>query len=220
MDNSQAQLALQILRSNLENSATPNMERAITNKAYIAALVYALAYIDAMAGFYYGMDAKAQVKKLKKKGDGVDIRYTKFVEKYLSPAQSGCNYMQLDLYASLRCNMLHSLMSGHVQKGKYHFILDHDVAHIHGTIDGSKVTFDVPTFCSDVLSAVKTFLGDVEQSFSQTHEPPTLKNFKYWWDNGYSILVSATRPEQLPKEASLKSFVHKLLGFFRLKGAG
>ena len=219
MDNSQAQSALQMLRGNLESSATPNMERAIKNKAYIAALVYGLAYIDTMAGYYFGLDARVLVKKLKKRGDGVDVRYEAFIGKYLSPAQSGCDYTRLDLYASLRCPMLHSLMAGHTRKGKYLFSLDHTIARQHGTVQGTTVLFDVPTFCGDVLCAVGMYLSDVEKALSQAPEPSLLTSFKYWWDNGYSILVSAEL-EQPTKQSWLRSLVTQFIGFLQIKRAG
>jgi hypothetical protein len=163
------------------------MKRAIENQAPIAALVYGLALIDTLAGFYYGTEAKRQAKR----GDGVGIRYGEFVKKYLSPAESGCNYKELDLYKSLRCNMAHSLTPGHHQKGEYLFELRQDSADSHGTkkLPGT-VIFDVPTFCTDVLHAGEQFLKDVEQSLAQGSDPLILSNFKAWWDKGYSILVS------------------------------
>ena len=151
------------------------MRRAIENQAPIAALVYGLALIDTLAGFYYGAEAKRQAKR----GDGVGIRYEEFVKKYLSPAKSGCSYKELDLYKSLRCNMAHSLTPGHHQKGKYLFELRQDSADSHGTKKSPRtVIFDVPTFCNDVLHAGERFLTDVEQSLVQGSDPLTLNNFK------------------------------------------
>ena len=187
MDNAQAQNAVELLRWNLENSASPNMRRAIENQAPIAALVYGLALVDMLAGFFYGAEAKRQAKR----GDGVGSRYEEFVKRYLSPAESGCNYKELDLYRSLRCNMAHSLTPGHHLNGKYLFELRQDSANSHGAKESSRIViFDVPTFCTDVLHAGEQFLKGVEQSLAQGSDPLMLKNFKAWWDKGYSVLVS------------------------------
>ena len=189
MTNKEAQERVYELRKNLVNSAVPNMHRAIANQAPIAALVYGLALIDTMAGFFYGAEAKKKAKKAKK-GE-VGLRYEEFVKRYLSPARSGCDYNALDLYKSLRCNMAHSLTPGHTRKGKYDFELRQDVAIGHGTHKTARtVFFDVPTFCNDVLDATHRFLSDVEKAIRQSPEPDILRNFKEWWDQGYSILVS------------------------------
>jgi hypothetical protein len=187
VNNTEAKESLELLRYNLIHSATPNMKRAIENKAPIAALVYGLALIDTMAGFFYGVGAKKQAQR----GDGVGIRYEKFIKEYLSPAHSGCDYSNLDVYKSLRCNMAHSLTPGHRQKGKFDFYLVEDTADKHGSKKTNRtIIFDVPTFCNDVLHAVDNFLNDVEQSIAQNLSSPLLENFKGWWDEGYSILVS------------------------------
>ncbi len=190
MDNSAARKSLEMLQYNLANSASPNMKRAIDNQAPIAALVYGLALIDTMAGFLCGVEAKKQIKQ----GDGVGVRYAKFIEKYMSPAHSGCDYGKLDFYKSMRCNMAHSLTPGHHQKGIYDFELRQDATENHGTKKtGRTIIFDVPTFCSDVLIASEKFLDDVELSLTQNLDAPILQNFKGWWEQGYSILVSADR---------------------------
>lgn len=191
MNNAEAQEAAKLLRDNIEHSATPNMLRAIANQAPIAALVYGLALIDMLSGFFYGAEAKEQLRQQGKKGDGVRIRYTKFVEEYMSPAQSGCNYKELDLYESLRCNMAHSLTPGHLKKGRYEFELVPSATNSHGTKKMARtVIFEVPTFCIDVVEAAYKFLNAVEQSILASPEPSLLTNFKKWWDEGYSILAS------------------------------
>ena len=132
-----------------------------------------------------------EAKKQAKGGDGVGIRYDKFIEKYMSPGCSQCNYSELDLYRSLRCNMAHSLTPGHGQKGKYDFYLVENSADKHGSKKTDRtIIFDVPTFCDDVLHAVDEFLYDVEQSITKSQTSLLLDNFKGWWDKGYSILVS------------------------------
>lgn len=187
MNNTEALEAIKLLRFNLENSASPNMKRAIENQAPIAALVYGLALIDTLAGFFYGVEAKRKVTR----GDGVGLRYDKFVEKYLSPAHSRCDYSKLDFYKSMRCNMAHSLTPGHHRKGTFDFELRQDAPSSHGTKKTARtIIFDVPTFCNDVLDAAAEFLNDVERSLTQSPEPSILQNFKGWWDEGYSILVS------------------------------
>ena len=187
MSDTKAKEGVELLRRNLIHSATPNMRLAIDNKAPIAALIYGLALIDTMAGFFYGVEAKKQAKQ----GDGVGIRYEKFIEEYLSPGHSKCNYSELDLYKSLRCNMAHSLTPGHRQKGKYDFYLVEDAADKHGSKKTNRtIIFDVPTFCNDVLQAIDRFLNDVEQSIAENPTSLLLDNFKGWWDKGYSILVS------------------------------
>ena len=190
MDTSNTQERIDLLRWNLENSATPNMELAIENSAPIAALVYALAYIDTLAGFFYGIEAKKEASKQKRRGE-VRIRYTRFIDQYLSPAKSGVCYRGLDLYVSMRCNMLHNLMSGHYKKGTYVYYLVEEEGQMHGTqaTDGM-ILFDVPTFCDDVLNAAEEYLNDVEQALSKKPEAPTLTGFNGWWDKEYSVLVS------------------------------
>lgn len=187
MTNEEVLERIYLLRDNLINSAAPNMHRALANQAPIAALVYALALVDAMAGFFFGAEARKKITR----GEGVRIRYERFVEQYLSPARSGCDYSALDLYKSLRCNMAHSLTPGHSKRGQYDFELRQDAAIGHSTHKTVRtVFFDVPTFCDDVLAAAHQFLTDVEKAVSQSPEPDILKNFKAWWDEGYSILVS------------------------------
>jgi hypothetical protein len=191
MNNSEALEALSALRFNLHNSASPNMRRAIDNQAPIAALVYGLALIDAMAGFFYGSEARREARRLGKSREGVGIRYDKFIEQYLSPAKSSCDYSKLDFYKSMRCNMAHSLTPGHQTRGAFDFELCQNAASGHGaTKSGRTVVFDVPIFCDDVLQAVETFLNDVELSLEDNPEPLIVQNFKSWCDEGYSILVS------------------------------
>lgn len=186
MNNTEAQDYVNLFRNNLMNSATPNMELAIKCQAPIAALLYGLALIDTMSGFFYGAEARKSGN-----GEGVGKRYNEFIKTYLSPGYSGCDYKTLDLYKSLRCNMAHSLTPGHLQKGKFDFELRQDAASNHGSKKTAKtIIFDVPTFCKDVLHAADTFLNDVEKAMSQSQEPTILTNFKAWWDEGYSILVS------------------------------
>jgi hypothetical protein len=89
--------------------------------------------------------------------------------------------------------MAHSLTPGHHKKGKFDFELLQNAAGTHGiikTAGGRRIVFDVPTFCNDVLDAASTFLNKVELSLNQSPDPPILQNFKGWWDEGYSILVS------------------------------
>jgi hypothetical protein len=87
--------------------------------------------------------------------------------------------------------MAHSLTPGHYKKGAFDFELRQDAASAHGiNKTARRIVFDVPTFCDDVLHAAAAFLNDVELSFAQDPEPPILQNFKGWWDEGYSILVS------------------------------
>lgn len=187
MNNAEALEALKVLRSNIDNSASPNMKRALANQAPIAALVYGLALIDTMAGFFFGIEAKKQATR----GEGVGARYDRFIREYLAPASSGCNYSKLDFYKSMRCNMAHSLTPGQHIKGVFDFELRQDAASSHGTNKTARtIVFDVPTFCNDVLHAAEAFLNDVELSLSQSPEPLILQNFKGWWDKGYSILVS------------------------------
>ena len=188
MNDTEAKEGVKLLRDNLENSATPNMELPIKAGAPIAALVYGLALIDTMAGFRYGVSANKKARR----GPGVGIRYTKFIDQYLTPGRFGCDYGRLDLYKSQRCNMAHSLIPGHPHEGLFQFALTEGAASNHGKPNKEGMTdFDVPTFCKDVLDAVVTFLSEVEQSLTQSPESSLLlKEFKGWWDQGYSILVS------------------------------
>jgi len=106
-------------------------------------------------------------------------------------AHSGCDYRKLDFYGSMRCNMAHSLTPGHHRKGMFLFELRQDAASGHGTKKAARtIIFDVPTFCDDALNAATEFLNDVQRSLIQNPEPSILQNFKGWWDEGYSILVS------------------------------
>jgi hypothetical protein len=179
MDNQQVQSFLQVVRSNTNDSALWNMKNAIDGGAPVAALVYGLAYIGAMSGFYCrGKD---------------HTRYHAFVTKYLAPGLSGCDYSTLDLYHSLRCPMLHGLVPGQRQagKGKYVFRLTQGKPDRHGkrARDGL-VWFDVEVFCSDALGAARQFIKEVEESISISPEPTLLKDFKARMAEGYSIMVS------------------------------
>jgi len=87
--------------------------------------------------------------------------------------------------------MAHSLTPGHSKRGKYDFELRQDAAIGHGTHKTARtIFFDVPTFCDDVLDAAHRFLTDVENAILKSPKSDILKNFKAWWDEGYSILVS------------------------------
>lgn len=179
--------SIAILERNLNESATPNIRRALGNQAPIAALVYALALVDAMAGFLYGVEARKQANG----GHGVELRYAEFVRRYLSPGKSGCDYSRLDLYKSLRCNMAHSLTPGHLHKGSFQFVLIQGHPKAHGTFQDPKtVSFDVPSFCDDVLDASGRYLGEVHSAIGSSPLDPIIDNFARWWDEGYSTLVT------------------------------
>jgi hypothetical protein len=179
MDNHQVKSLLAWMRWNAHNSAYPNMKKAIDGGAPVAALVYGLAYIGAMSGFYMrGSNGK---------------RYREFVREYLSPAFSGCDYGNLDLYGSLRCHMLHGLVPGQRPpgKGKCVFTLVQDRPDVHGKPGSDdSVWFDVEVFCSDAFHAACQFMDDVEKAMLQTPEPALLTNFNARIKEGYTILVS------------------------------
>jgi hypothetical protein len=167
------------MRFHVSEYARPNMKRAIDAEAPVAGLLFGLAYIGAMSGFYYQGNDRA--------------RYEKFVESYLSPALSGCDYSNLDLYKSLRCPIVHGLLPGHrpPPPGRVAFRLTKGRPDVHGKKgrDGI-VWFDVEVFSADVLGAARQFVSDVQEAMSQTPEPVLLKNFKARIDEGYSVLVS------------------------------
>jgi hypothetical protein len=158
------------------------MYKAIRADAPVAALVYGLALVGAMSGFYWT--------------DGDRRRYEKFVEDYMSNSHSGYDYRQLDLYKSLRCDMIRGLIPGRLRKAKHSFQLvhadDQELRDLHGKpAQGGRILFHVEVFCSDALAAARTFLDDVEQAMSMTPEVPLLSNFKARMDReGYSIMLS------------------------------
>jgi len=179
MNNQKAQFLVQAIRGNLSSSAWPNMKNAIDGGAPVAALLYGLALIGTMSGFC----CTAREGK----------RYNQFVKDYLSNSLSGCDYRKLDLYKSLRCDMIHGLIPGRPKKGKHTFRLIHAEAQrcVHGTraADG-KVWFHVGVFCSDVLGAARKFLDDVQQALSQKSESTILRSFKARMDKGYTTMKS------------------------------
>ncbi len=190
MNNQDVQWLVKAIRDNLNDVCLPNMYSAIMDgKAPVAALVYSLALIDSMAGFYYGPEAK----RINRRGD-VRIRYEAFVNEYLHAVARECRYPDLDLYKSLRCAMLHGLTPGLPGITDRVFRLtwtdDPDKRHEHATKDqDGKVWFNVYVFCGHVLQAGRKFLDDVEQAISESPEPRLLKDFKAWAAQGHTIMV-------------------------------
>ncbi len=180
MDTQRVTRLINLMRQHTKNSAHPNMYNAITGGAPVAALVYGLAYIGYMSGFCC------------KGRDGV--RYEAFVETYMRATRSGFDYTLIDVYESLRCNMLHGLIPGGSRKGKKVFTLIHGDGknHLHGTVDaGGRVYVHVDTFCADVLAAGRDFMQAVEDAATNGNDPQLLESFWCRMERErYSTMVS------------------------------
>ena len=191
VDNQRVPWLAQAIRRNLNDVSYRNTKSAIEDgKAPIAALVYALALIDSMAGSYYGLEAQRPARPNRPRGE-VRVRYEAFVRDYLDAVAPECRCPELDLYRSLRCAMLHGLVAGRPNKTDCVFrLIWSGNANLHGTTaEDGRVSFDVDLFSAHVLQAGRKFLDDVEQAISQSPEPRLLKDFEAGASQGNAIMV-------------------------------
>lgn len=134
-----------ILDKYLYGWAYKDIERAsIKGKAKFAGFILGACFIDAMAGFYAGID-----KSNYNKGSGV--RFKKFVRNYLP------KYSRKGLYYDLRCGLVHSYSEG----GTYVFTDSNKAGeHLDKTLDG-KIILNLEDFLSDLKSAYKKLRSDI-----------------------------------------------------------
>jgi hypothetical protein len=125
--------------------AIGDIEKAsVKGSAKLAGFILGACFIDAMAGFYAGID-----RKTAKNGSGP--RFKHFVEKYLK------QYDAQKLYEDLRCGLVHSYSEG----GTYVFTdANKDGEHFDKTPRG-KILLNLEDFVEDLKSAYQQYRLDL-----------------------------------------------------------
>lgn len=119
-------------------------EASISGTAKLAGFILGACFIDAMAGFYAGIDKKQM-------NSGSSGRFKKFVAKYLP------KYDKEKLYKDLRCGLVHSYVEG----GTYAFTdANKDGFHFNKTPKG-RIILNLEDFCADLREAYRSFRQDI-----------------------------------------------------------
>lgn len=119
-------------------------QASIIGTAKLAGFILGACFIDAMAGFYAGINREESKKN-------ASIRFKNFIEKYLP------RYDKERLWEDLRCGLVHSYAEG----GTYAFT-DANKAGFHlNTTNRGKVILNLEDFCADLRSAYRDFRNDV-----------------------------------------------------------
>jgi len=122
-----------------------DIERAsIQGSAKLAGFILGCCFIDAMAGFYAGID-----KNEAKQNSG--IRFKNFVQKYLP------RYKPEGLWTDLRCGLVHSYAEG----GTYVFTDANKVGFHFNTTPKGKIILNLEGFCADLREAYNNFRNDI-----------------------------------------------------------
>jgi len=129
----------------LFNWAIGDIEQAsIKGNAKLAGFILCVCFLDAVAGFYAGVN-KEEVKH------GSGIRFKNFVNKYLK------QYGSEKLYIDLRCGLVHSYAEG----GTYVFTDGNkDGKHFDRTPRG-KILLNLEDFFEDVKKAYCSYRDDI-----------------------------------------------------------
>ena len=122
-----------------------DIERAsIFGEAKLAGFMLGCCFIDAMAGFYAGID-----KEESKRNSGE--RFKDFVKQYLP------KYDEEKLWEDLRCGLVHSYAEG----GTYVFTDANKAGfHFNKTSQG-KIILNLEDFCADLRDAYRNFRNDI-----------------------------------------------------------
>jgi len=127
-----------------------DIERAsVYGEAKLAGFILGCCFIDAMAGFYGGIDKKSAKKNSGKKNSG--RRFCDFVGEYLP------EYDKNKLWEDLRCGLVHSYAEG----GAYVFTDNNKSGfHFNKTAKG-KIILNLEDFCADLREAYTNFRNDI-----------------------------------------------------------
>lgn len=119
-------------------------QASILGTAKLAGFILGACFIDAMAGFYAGIDRNESRK-------GVGERFKQFVKKYLK------KYDEEKLWEDLRCGLVHSYASGDT-----YVFTDANKAgfHFNKTPKG-RIILNLEDFCADLREAYKNFRNDI-----------------------------------------------------------
>ncbi|HAR46555.1 MAG: hypothetical protein A2X56_04165 [Nitrospirae bacterium GWC2_57_13] len=134
-----------ILDQNLFGWAYKDIERAsVHGEAKLAGFVLGACFIDAMAGFYAGID-KDESKH--RSGD----RFKRFVTEYLP------HYDAEKLWADLRCGLVHSYAEG----GTYVFTDANKAGYHFNTTATGHIILNLEDFCADLREAYRRLRNDI-----------------------------------------------------------
>lgn len=119
-------------------------QASISGTAKLAGFILGACFIDAMAGFYAGID-----KKDSKTGSG--DRFKNFVGKYMT------TYDKERLWEDLRCGLVHSYAEG----GTYAFTDANKAGfHFNKTPQGL-IILNLEDFCADLREAYRNLRNDI-----------------------------------------------------------
>jgi len=117
---------------------------SIQGKAKLAGFILGSCFIDAMAGYYAGID-----KKTAKIHSGK--RFKDFVQRYLN------KYNNLKLWEDLRCGLVHSYAEG----GTYVFTDNEKAGKHFENVMGGKVLLNLEDFIYDLKHAYENLRTDI-----------------------------------------------------------
>jgi hypothetical protein len=146
MDDITAQKLVEILDTFLIKwGAFEDIKKAsIYGEAKLAGFILGACFIDAMAGFFAGVD-----RQTSKFNSGK--RFKDFVKQYLPT-----KYDSEKLWEDLRCGLVHSYAEG----GTYTFIHGNKDKHFEKLSSG-KVLLNLEDFCDDLYQAYNNFRSDI-----------------------------------------------------------
>lgn len=122
-----------------------DLERAsIFGEAKLAGFILGACFIDAMAGFFAGLE-----KKDARNGSGK--RFKDFIEKYLP------RYSPEKLWEDLRCGLVHSYAEG----GSYVFTHLNNAGFHFNTTSGGKIILNLEDFSGDLREAYRQLREDI-----------------------------------------------------------
>lgn len=126
-----------------------DIETAARQGLWIVALTSALALPDMCAAV--GSE----------NGRTTGAKYKNWVEKYLQPKYPRLNPEEL---YQMRNSLLHQGTSGTDAYSRLLFVHPAARLHVHNALIGDALVLDLPTFCSDVISSVRTWQDEVSQT--------------------------------------------------------
>lgn len=122
-----------------------DIERAsIRGDAKLAGFILGACFIDALAGFYAGID-----RKQSKKDSGK--RFKDFVKRYLK------KYDANRLWEDLRCGLVHSYTEG----GTYVFTDANKAGYHFNKINDGRILLNLEDFCADLREAYRSYRNDI-----------------------------------------------------------
>ncbi len=125
--------------------AYKDIERAsIFGEAKLAGFILGTCFIDAMAGFYAGID-----REQSKKNSGK--RFKDFVKKYMG------KYDAKKLWEDLRCGLVHSYAEG----GTYVFTHSNEAGFHFNKINDGRIMLNLEDFCADLREAYRLYRNDI-----------------------------------------------------------